>query len=159
MDPKIVDLPEIPVIGMAIDTVPVSPDIPAMWPRFVARMDEIGPVAEPGVSYGVMEGCGPGAGSDARLRYMAAVPVTPESALPEGLSRWAIPAGTYAVLRWPFGEIAQGFDFLYRQWLPASSWTLRAGPHFERYGDDFDPRDPNAILEIGLPVNAKAPGT
>ena len=42
------------VVGLAIKTRPLSPEIPALRPRFVARIDEIENALEPDVSYGVM---------------------------------------------------------------------------------------------------------
>ena len=51
---KIIDRPALTVVGLQIRTTPMSPDIPALWPRFVARIPEIEPVLEPRVSYGVM---------------------------------------------------------------------------------------------------------
>ena len=46
--------PALSVVGMHIETRPLSPEIPALWPKFVARIDEIASIQEPRVSYGVM---------------------------------------------------------------------------------------------------------
>ena len=89
--------PALTVIGLRLRTVPMSPEIPALWPRFVARMGEISGQTEPGVTYGVMRSDG-----DA-LEYLAAVAVAPGSPVPEGMACVEVPAGDFArfASRWP----------------------------------------------------------
>jgi len=70
---KTLERPAIAVVGLAIRTRPMSPGIPALWPKFVARIDEIENLSEPRVSYGVMRH---GGGDMEDLHYMAAVAVT-----------------------------------------------------------------------------------
>jgi len=67
---KVLERPALTVVGMAIHTQPRSAEIPALWPKFVARMSEIQDLQEPLVSYGVMQYR---QGAPAPVFYMAAV--------------------------------------------------------------------------------------
>jgi AraC family transcriptional regulator len=87
---KTLERPAITVVGLAIRTRPMSPDIPALWPKFVARIDEIENLSEPRVSYGVMRH---GGGDMEDLHYMAAVAVSNASRIPPGMESLTIPAG------------------------------------------------------------------
>ena len=71
---KTLDRPEMTLVGMNIHTRPMSPDIPALWPKFVARIGEIENPSEPRVSYGVMRHA---ASATEGLSYMAAVAAGP----------------------------------------------------------------------------------
>src|SRR4051794_23313541 len=113
---KIVERPTLTVVGMQIETQPKSPEIPALWPKFVARMDEIGNRAEPGVSYGVMRHR---VGS---MQYMAAISVTPAGAFREGMTALTVPAGTYASFRYPLSGLSNGFNEIFNRLLPSSEY-------------------------------------
>src|SRR5688572_20010270 len=79
MSIQVVDRPALSVIGVRIRTRPMSPEIPALWPKFVERIREIEGQTEPQVSYGVMwhEDV-----SMEVLHYMAAVAVASPSRVP-----------------------------------------------------------------------------
>jgi AraC family transcriptional regulator len=141
------------VVGLQIRTLPMSPDIPAVWPRFVARIPEIEQQAQGRVAYGVM---GHGANGAAALDYMAAVAVHAAPRVPEGMTCVVIPGGTYALFRCPLSHLA--FSEIFLEWLPASGFVQRAGPYFERYDEDFDPARPDSLVEIGVPVAPRASG-
>jgi predicted transcriptional regulator YdeE len=54
MQPKIVPQPALRLVGLEIRTQPMSPEIPALWRRFAARLSEIAGATEPGVALGAM---------------------------------------------------------------------------------------------------------
>lgn len=151
---QVLERPALTVVGMAIQTQPQSPEIPALWPRFVARIPEIQQVAEPRVSYGVMQ-FHPGAA--APLFYMAAMSVVADDRLPSGMESLVLAAGTYAVFRYPLSGLGQGFGEIFNRLLPDSDYQQAAGPHFERYDEAFDPGAPGSPVEIYLPVRERAP--
>ena len=146
---KTLERPAITVVGFAIRTRPMSPDIPALWPKFVARIDEIENLSEPRVSYGVMRH---GSGDMEDLHYMAAVAVSNASRIPPGMESLAIPAGTYASFRYPLSGLARGFGEIFGRLLPSSGYVQAPGPYFERYDEAFDPGNPNSEVEIQIPV-------
>src|SRR4029453_13540167 len=100
---KIIERAAQTVVGMSIRTMPMSPEIPALWPRFVARIPEIENPGEPGVSYGVMRDEG------GPLNYMAGVAGAAVGRVPQGMESLTIPAATYAVFRYPLSGLAKGF--------------------------------------------------
>jgi AraC family transcriptional regulator len=146
---KIVERPALIVVGMEIGTKPMSPDIPALWPAFMARAAEIENQSEPSVSYGVMSHR---EGTMQILHYMAAVAVAAAGPLPRGMISRAIPAGRYASFSFPLSGLAQGFGEIFNRLLPASRFVQVPGPYFERYDEKFDPADTRSAVEICLPV-------
>jgi AraC family transcriptional regulator len=146
---QIVERPAITVVGLHIVTKPRSPEIPALWPKFVPRIDEIGNAAEPNVSYGMMWHA---PGSMAVLHYMAAVSVAGPGAVPAGMTRLDVPAGTYASTKSPLSGLSTCFGELFEKLLPASGYAQAPGPYFERYDEKFDPGNPGSLVEICLPV-------
>lgn len=150
---EIVDRPATTVVGLQIHTAPMSPEIPALWPRFVARIGEIPNQTEPRVSYGVMRH---DAGGMSRLDYLAGVAVSgPSHIPPAGMESLTLPAGRYALFRVPLSNIAAGFGEIFERLLPASDYTQIAGPYFERYNESFDPGNPESSVEIYLPVRTR----
>ncbi len=152
---NVLERPAFTVVGLAIQTRPRSAEIPALWPKFVARIPEIPDLSEPRVSYGVMQ-FNPGAA--APLFYMAAVPVSSDDRVPSGMESLVLAAGTYAVFRYPLSGLGEGFGEIFNRLLPSSDYQQTAGPYFERYDEAFDPADPGSKVEIYLPVRERAPG-
>jgi AraC family transcriptional regulator len=145
-----VELPATAVVGMAIRTRPMSPEIPALWPRFVPRRAEIAHSSGPEVTYGVMRSDGD------TLYYLAGVAVTGPGLVPAGMESIAIPAGEYALFRYPLSRLGEGFGEIFERLLPASGFAQIPGlPLFERYDEDFCPDKPASLVEIGIPVRRK----
>lgn len=147
---KTLECPALTVVGMAIRTRPMSPEIPALWPRFVPRMAEIPHSTGPDVTYGVMRSDGD------TLYYMAGVAVTAPGTVPAGMESLAIPAGTYAIFRYPLSRLGEGFAEIFERLLPASGFAQIPGASlFERYDENFCPDKPASLVEIGIPVRRK----
>lgn len=147
---KIIERRALTVVGMQIRTRPMSAEIPALWPKFVPRINEIPNPAEPRVSYGVMRHDG------GVLDYAAAVSVTSADGVPPGMVAITLPAGAYAFFSYPLSGLGKGFGEIHDRLLPASTFEQGAGPFFERYDEKFDPRNPQSAVEIWIPVNPKA---
>ncbi len=148
----VIERPAITVVGMNIRTKNMSPEIPALWPKFVVRIDEVENPAEPRVSYGVMRQPG---GVQA-LDYMAAVSVKPGGRVPDGMEALTIPAGMYTACRYPLAELGKGFGEIFNRLLPQSDYVQVPGPWFERYDEWFDARNPRSLVEICLPLGRRA---
>ena len=149
MQPTLVVKPTFTVVGIRIHTSPMSQDIPNLWQRFGPRIDEVQYVAEPHVSYGLMDNFDLANGV---LDYMAGVAVAQVIDLPAGMTYWDVPANTYAVWETTLPSIPQTFDYIYTTWLPTSGYQQVVGPYFERYGETFDPADPTSPVAIYIPV-------
>jgi AraC family transcriptional regulator len=143
--------PATTVIGLAIRTKPLSPEIPALWPKFVARIPEIQGQTEPKVTYGVMWQ------DDSMdvLNYLAGVAVRDETPIPKGMTSMSLPPGTYAVFRYPLSGLGKGFGEIYNRLLPASDYSPIRAPSFERYDESFDPGNPGSLVQIGIPVRRR----
>ena len=147
MQPKFVTKPAFTVVGLLIHTKGKSPEIPQLWDQFVPRIDEIKHRAEPYESYGLMDRFDRATGA---MDYMAGNSVKTVGELPVGMSRWDVPANTYAVFETTLSKIGEAFDDALGTWLPTSGYRQVAAPYFERYGEDFSPNNP--VLTIYLPV-------
>ena len=149
---KIIERPALTVVGLQIDTRPMSSEIPALWPKFVARSDEVHDAREPKVSYGVMwHGESMGV-----LHYMAAVSVVKPGRVPNGMTLLMLPAGKYTSLHYPLSRLANGFGEIFNRLLPSSGYTQGPGPYFERYDEAFDPCNSNSLVEICVPIKLMA---
>ena len=150
MSIEIVQRPAIYVAGMSIRTKPGSPQIPALWPKFVARLPEIEGRTEPKVTYGVMRPDPPDA-----LLYLAATAVRAGASAPAGMEIREVAAGSYARFQYPLSRLGDGFGEIFNRLLPSSSYVQVPGFLLERYGESFDPNDKNSMVEILIPVRAR----
>jgi AraC family transcriptional regulator len=150
---KTVDRPALTITGLLIHTLPMSPEIPALWPRFVARIPEIEDPLEPHVSYGVMRSAG---ARKEVLEYMAGISVRARGRVPAGMESILLPGGTYAVFSYPLSGLAKGFTEIFDRLMPASNHVQIPGAYlFERYDENFDAANPSSAVEIGVPVRAR----
>lgn len=150
MSLDIVQRPVLHVTGMSIRTQPMSPDIPALWPRFAAREAEIAGNVEPAVTYGVMRHEWP-----ETLFYMAAVAVAAGAAAPAGMETREVAAGSFARFAYPLAQLGEGFGEIFNRLLPSSNYEQAPGYLLERYGAAFDPGDRNSLVEILIPVRPR----
>ncbi len=155
MEPKIVPQPPLRLVGLQIRTRPMSPEIPALWPRFVARMQEIAGAVEPRTTYGAMS---PLPGVEGGQLYLAAVPVAPGAPVPAGMVAVDVPAGDHAVFEFAFKDIGSVYPFIFETWLPASGLVQGDTPLLERYGAGFNPANPMSPMQVRVPVRRRAPG-
>jgi AraC family transcriptional regulator len=149
MSIEIVQRPAFNVTGMSILTKPLSPAIPALWPKFVAREAEIGGKTEPAVTYGVMRHEPPDS-----LLYIAGVAVWAGARPPAGMESHEVAAGSYARFKYPLARLGEGFDEIFNRLLPSSGYEQAPGFLLERYDESFNPGDTNSLVEILIPVHA-----
>jgi AraC family transcriptional regulator len=153
MQPKIVPQPPLRLVGLQIRTQAMSPEIPALWPRFVSRLGEIAGVVESRTTYGAMR---PLPGVEGGLLYLAAVPVGPDAAVPAGMTATDVPAGEHALFEFAFKDIASVYPFIFETWLPASGLVQGDTPLLERYGPEFNPANPMSRMQVRVPVRPRA---
>jgi AraC family transcriptional regulator len=146
---EIVQRPAFHVAGMSLKTKPMSPEIPALWPKFMARESEIKNRVEPHATYGAMRHEPPDT-----LLYIACVAVPAGSRAPAGMETYEIAAGNYARFQYPLSRLGEGFGEIFNRLLPASDYVQVPGFLLERYGEAFNPGDPNSLVEILIPVRA-----
>lgn len=96
-----------------------------------------------------------------RFEKLGAVPVKQKDLLPDELTYYTLPGGTYAVFihRGPASAFFDTFNFIFGKWIPESEWEYDTTRHrFERIPQGYRPDDPNSEEEIWIPVKAKMPG-
>jgi AraC family transcriptional regulator len=152
LQPEIIARAEFFTVGIRITTHPMSGEIPALWQSFGPRIDEVKRIAEPRVSYGIMQNHDAVAGT---LDYMAAVSVPSPAEAPEGMTTEKVPANTYAVFNATLASIGEVFGFIFNEWLPGFGFEQLKAPYFERYGVDFDPSIPDSRIQIFIPVKRR----
>lgn len=152
MRPQFVTKPAFTVIGLKIRTTPMSPEIPQLWGEFAPRIDEVQHTTEPNVSYGLMGHYDQVVGT---FDYMAGVSVEQVANLPAGMAAWDVPASTYAVFDATLSTIGAVFGHIYNSWLATSDYQQTTDLNFERYGETFNPDDPNSTMSIYVPVQKK----
>jgi AraC family transcriptional regulator len=150
MSVEIIQRPAFLVVGMGIRTKPQSPEIPALWPKFVARLHEIEGRTEPRVTYGVMRHEPPDT-----LFYIAGTAVPAGTRAPAGMEIHEVPAASYARFQYPLSRIGEGFGEIFSRLLPSSGYAQAPGFSLERYGESFDPEDRNSMVEILIPVRPR----
>lgn len=148
MEPNIVSKPTFTIVGMKYRGKPKGDEIPALWRKFIPRIREIKYLTPSDESYGVMDNYDEKTG---QFDYVSAAEVSKVVDVPEGMMSWDIPANKYAVLEFKFSEIQQAFQNIYR-WIPESGNERAPGPEFEYYSPEFDPDNPDSLMQIYIPI-------
>jgi AraC family transcriptional regulator len=147
MEPQIVERPAFTVIGMKYRGRNEHNEIPGLWEQFVPRMGEV--PRSGAAAYGVMGNYDPATGE---FDYVAGLEGDPSAAVPEGMVRWDVPAGTYAAFRCSLNTVRQTLDDIYHTWLPGSGHEHADAPEFEYYGADYDPEDRDSPMYVYIPI-------
>lgn len=148
MEPKIVSKPTFTVVGMKFRGKPEGGEIPALWREFNPRVREIRYLSESDNFYGVMDNYDEKTG---QFDYVSAAEVSKVVDVPEGMMSWDVPANKYAMLEFKFSEIRQAFQNIYR-WIPDSGNERAPGPEFEYYPSEFNPDNPDSMMQIYIPI-------
>jgi predicted transcriptional regulator YdeE len=148
MEPKIMSKPTFSVVGMKYRGKPEGGEIPALWREFNPRVSEIKYLSESDNCYGVMDNYDEKTG---QFDYVSAAEVSKVADVPKGMMSWDIPANKYAMLEFKFSEIHQAFQDIYR-WIPESDNERAPGPEFEYYPPEFNPENPDSLMQIYIPI-------
>ncbi|MFZ5939599.1 MAG: GyrI-like domain-containing protein [Bacteroidota bacterium] len=166
-EPEIVELNEpILVVGLPITTSDrdIYKDVSKVYSEFVRLKKEnaISRLKEPWAAINISMDYDPGTGT---FTYVAGEAVTAFEDLPEGLSGFEIPAGSYAVFPVrPKSRLAWGLEmgrmkrYIYTEWLPASGFRVPAeGVEFELHDSRSLGRHPEISLYTGIVKKEAAP--
>lgn len=84
------------------------------------------------------------------------VEVSSFDAVPEGMERFVLGAGDYAVFKGKTtGDPSRIFTYIYTEWLPKSDFVLDDRPHFDILDEKHQRRDPDAEQEVWIPIKSK----
>jgi AraC family transcriptional regulator len=155
MEPKIIDIKEIKVIGMMANfNDETKQTIPDLWEAFAPRMGEIAGRIE-GLTYGV---CFPPALGDEAFDYMAALSVASFDTVPEGMVARTIPAHKFAVFTHKTGkdtlhnDLQKSVQYIWGTWLPNSGYEHAKVPDFELYDERMDPLTGKGEFDLYIPI-------
>lgn len=151
--PTLVTHPAFRVIGMAW-TSPADGTLPELWQRFIPRIAEAKPLSD--ASYGICQ-----AQADGQFRYIAAVAVAADTAVPDGMVALDIPEQDYAIVehRGPVRGLPDTFRTAYTEWLPEAGLAAVAGIEFEYMDSRFlGPEHADSVVELYIPVSADDDG-
>ncbi|MET3290354.1 UNVERIFIED_CONTAM: putative transcriptional regulator YdeE/DNA-binding transcriptional MerR regulator [Brevibacillus sp. OAP136] len=150
LEPKVVDLPEMTIVGMEYRSTNTEDSIPAMWQRFIPREHEVQHKVNPDASYGICDGK-----TDGLLIYVAGYEVSHAVDIPDGMRAITIPSQKYAVFTHtgPTTQIAATFQNIYAKWLKEYNLEPVEGYDFERYDQRFlGPMHEQSQLDLYIPV-------
>lgn len=87
----------------------------------------------------------------------AAVEVSQDSDIEEGLEKLIVPAGKYAVFihKGPASEGARTYNYIFNEWMPASVYEVDQRPHFAVMGEKYKQDGPESEEEIWIPIKNK----
>jgi AraC family transcriptional regulator len=129
---------------------------PQLWQRFSPRQAEIRErVGTDYVSMQIYEDLGDqGFAPDRAVEKWAAVEVSNQTAVPEGMEPYTISGGKYAVFvhEGPASAAPETFEYIFGTWLPGSGYALDDREHFELLPKSYRPDDPEAREEVWIPI-------
>jgi AraC family transcriptional regulator len=130
--------------------------IPALWHRFLPRLDEI-TMRVDGWCYGVIRQ--EHADSD-RLIYDAAMEVTGWLDVPEGMVTSTLPAARWAVFthRGPAADLDHSVNYVYSTWLAGSGHRHTGQADLEIYGSSYHPTSADSEIGYAIPIGGWAGG-
>lgn len=74
-------------------------------------------------------------------------------AIPTEMETFVIESGQYAVFDYKGSSLDfRIFDYIFRTWLPNSSYKLDNRPHFQVLGEKYKNADPESEEEIWIPI-------
>ena len=167
MEPKLVNLPAIPLAGYLLKTTTAgdknSKDIPGFWAAYMSdgRMQKLHSESfvKKHDEYGA---CFPVDPETGELDYVIGVQVDKDADIPAGYHRCEIPAATYAMFSTPpsdrsnFVANIQGvWQYVYNEWFPSSDYEFAPGcVDFELY-DERCMNPTGMVCDIYIPVVKK----
>lgn len=153
MEPKIVEMEALTLVGMSCFGNNANREFSRMWELFLPRMETLPNLLQTGRSFGV-EFYPSEYSSSGMWFYMAAHEVSELSEIPLDMVAKVIPASTYAVFTHtgPIERLPETYQHGYRSWLPASPYEPAAWFDLELYDDRFKPEVPDSEIDVCIPV-------
>ena len=130
--------------------------VPELWERFKPWIGKV-PGRTGHVAYGVASSIS----REGACTYTAGVEVSDFSKLPREVAQVTVPASQYAVFSHlaHVSQLADAIDQILTTWLPLSGLARDGAPagtpvFFERYGENFDPKEGKGDVEVWVPIKA-----
>lgn len=161
MEPKIIPLPALHLLGLSARFIgPLSPDannlkiIPALYGRFCPLLPTLPPPRDKYIYGAVRCPTDKERTHPDELEYLASINVAPGTKIPPALTRWKIPAGTYACFthRGPLAKLEETINYAFGSWLPRSKYAHTGGPNLDRQDERFRDGGKDCELDFLVPV-------
>jgi len=143
------------VVGLAGQFTMSNNTIPQLWDQFNQRDKEVkNAIYKAALGVCFYE---PNYEKDSPFTYMAGWIVTQVGDIPEGMTSRTVPACDYAVFehKGALDTLQKTYDYIYREWLPASEFEMAQHDDFEWYDERFKYGQPDSIFEIWIPIKKK----
>lgn len=156
MEPHIVELGELKLVGLPYYGDPEQGKFSAAWHRLMQQSVPAQGRVDEKVAYGV-EFYGPEFMEAHQWMYFPSYEVSSLADLPGLLFAKTLPAGTYAVFTSKGGlaTLGETFRHAYDEWLPSSGYEIAYRYDFEYYGEAFKGDQPGSEVDVYLPVKKK----
>lgn len=161
MQPRFINVPEMKVVGVAgVFTSILSPNkdnmviIPQLWQKFMPRRHEIQNIFD-SFNLGVcLEAPKERQSGPDQCLYFACTEVKDFGVIPEGMEKFIIPSGEYAVFthKGKLDNFESTMKYIYGSWLPNSGKKLRNAPDIEFYDQRFKLNEEDSEVDIWIPV-------
>ena len=143
------------LVGKRVSTTIQNNQTPILWRSFMPRRKEIlYRLNDDLVSMSVYdEKYFISFDPDREFMKWAAVEVSQFEQIPEGMERFELPGGLYAVFFYKGSSTDNSiFKMIFNEWLPASGYEIDARPHFEILGSKYMNADAESEEEIWIPI-------
>ena len=159
MTPKIIDIEEQKYVGIQIEMSLVNNKTGMLWGSFMPRRNEIKKRVNP-LEVVSLQGTDPAVlmtefRPTQEFVKWALAEVSSFDGLPEGMEKFVLPAGKYAVFTHK-GTGQEGFVktlmFILNSWLPNSEFDIDNRPNFEVLGEKYKRTDPSSEEDIWIPI-------
>jgi len=153
LSPRIVRCQDFWVTGLEYHGANQNGEIPALWAKFLTRIQEVPGKIDTNLRLGVCEVVVPFTEAST-FSYLASVLVSKESPVPPGMKKIQVPAQTYAVFthRGPADTLDYTYRYIHGSWLLQSGYELVAAHDFECYDQRYLPKREDSQLDIYIPV-------
>jgi AraC family transcriptional regulator len=130
-------------------TCETSAGIPSLWQRFLPHFGSV-PGQLDHKAYGVNYNFD----DEDNFSYLCGVEVPDFSRVPAGWAQLRVAGQRYAVFAHTehISTIRRTWNTAWNVWLPASGHEVADAPHFELYGESFDPQTGTGDIEIWIPL-------
>lgn len=130
-----------------------------LWKEFMPRRKEIGSMKNSDlISMQVYDEFHDHEDVNSIFEKWAAVEVCSFDTAPDDLEKYTLQGGLYAVFYYK-GDSRKGaeiFSYIFKTWLPTSSYLVDNREHFEILGEKYKNASPDSEEDIWIPVKLKA---
>lgn len=157
MEPRIEMLTEKTLVGMRMQMSLANNRTGELWRSFMPRRRDIADKVSSDL-YSMQVYSQPVDLGDLTQVFdkWAAVEVADGSTIPDGLERFVLSGGLYAVFPYKGSSTDTAiFRHIFGIWLPGSAYSLDDRPHFEVLGDRYKNADPDSEEDIWIPIKPR----